>query len=119
MKKLTLKQARKYAIIKWEYTANNEGSNIGLLETHPVLKGFIYNCSYCEKYLYTHNDHLISCAQCPIRPKIEDYDNLYDIGCMQHIHPYYKWSRHSKSSSEIKYSKKLLELIKSRKLESK
>ena len=103
--KLTRKQAFELSIRKWEALARGEDvpEDIRALR----MEG---DCGLCKKYFITYNKKLDSCALCPIRPRLEDYNDLDSVGCGQKNHPYKIWSRNRNSEN----AQKVLDLIKSK-----
>jgi len=90
--KLTKKQAKELCIKKWTYIVENNGKVSGLTGKCPELSTLNGYCGYCEKYVETSSKTLKRCFKCPIRPKIKDYDNKYNKGCLQLISPCYNYS---------------------------
>jgi len=110
--KLTKKQAKDLSIKKWEYIIKNNGDGFGLLIEIPELNKLKYNCGFCEKYIYSTGGQLIYCRKCPIRPKLKDYNNDYNSGCLQDVHFYKRWGCAINPKDRIKYAKLLLDQIK-------
>lgn len=111
--KLTRRIAFLLSIAKWEAIIGNNGveSSNQFIE----IEGFNVinlkaNCGLCEKYHHSTNRTIISCAKCPIRPKVKDYDDELESGCHQDIHPYYIWLQ----DSNVDNAKAVLKLIKSK-----
>lgn len=51
MKKLTLKEAKRLSLLKWEFIVNN-GGDFGLgkmITEQPELKSLNNNCGFCER----------------------------------------------------------------------
>lgn len=86
---LTEENAKEYAIMKWQYIVDNNGSREGLLEKYPVLKELKANCSYCELYV---------CDNCPI-------GTMGD--CTSGSHPWCRW----KNLETKENAQKVLDLI--------
>ena len=110
--KLTRKRAKELCIKKWEYIVKNKGGRNGLYDVLPELRLLLSGCAYCELYLGTRSKTLDECAKCLIRPKVNEYDDLNDLGCSQRNHPFFKWENAQTTKLKIKYAKELLELIK-------
>lgn len=85
MKKLTKKEAKEWAIKKWQNIVGNDGRTYELYSKYPELNSMKNGCSYCELYFNR------ICDGCPIKPKIEEYDDINESGCVQEIHPFYQW----------------------------
>ncbi len=105
---LTKKQAKEFSIKKWEYIVKNNGNSNDLVTNIPELKVLNNQCGYCQKYVDTISRTLNDCAECPIRPKIKDYDDYDFLGCSQFSHPYNVWGKNpTKENAQL-----LLDLIK-------
>jgi hypothetical protein len=103
--KLSRKQAFELSIKKWEALARGEDVPDEILDLQ-LLNG----CGLCEKYYHTNSNELSKCAKCPIRPDLEDYDDINIVGCDQNNHPWIVWSYHRTPEN----AQKVLDLIKSK-----
>ena len=84
-KKLTLQEAYKYAVIKWQYIVNNDGESYGLRDEYPELINFRAGCSYCELFW----DSVTGCKGCPLKARRRVY--IREPGCRQPKHSYNIW----------------------------
>jgi hypothetical protein len=93
---LTKQLALKLSIFKW--LAMTEEYKIGLYwrtileninkDLYIKIRSCLNECSLCEKYLSTKSKTLDRCADCPIRPKLKNYNDINALGCLQHHHPF-------------------------------
>lgn len=84
--------ARVFSMKKWDATIENNGEALDLEQNVELgIENFKGTCGYCELYFETDFNNLVACAKCPIRPKVRDYDDLSESGCMQKCHPYRTW----------------------------
>ena len=96
--KLTRKEAFQLSIDKWTEIVENDGvENVDILRKYEFLDN---GCGLCEKYLHASNEALKYCAKCPIRPKVNDYNDLEDSGCAQECHPFYKCENQTKENAQ-------------------
>ena len=82
--KMTIEEAYRLAVKKWEYIVNNDGSDIGLCEAIPVLKKLPSNCSYCSLFA----SMMYDCKGCPLQI---NQNMLQTSGCVRLGHPYNTW----------------------------
>ena len=102
MKELTLKEAKRLSILKWELIVNNKGC-LGSIEDHNELKDLFNQCGFCEKYL--DNSANPYCGECPLV--------IEGIGwCDSDEHPFSQWSNEDEGFDQEK-AQAVLDLIKS------
>ena len=75
---MTIEEAKIWAIKKWEYIIDNNGSESGLINKYPELEIFVSECSYCELF---YDAGANSCVGCPLVIK-------GNIKCWQSPHPF-------------------------------
>lgn len=94
------REAKKWAIRKWEFIVENEGycDYDTMIAKYPKLEEFTFYCSYCNKYW------LNNCLDCPLRIKS---GNKF-IVCNDEEHPHDIWCR---NKSKIN-AQRVLDLIK-------
>lgn len=120
----TRKQAVKHSIKLWELRLNvpdMKGKYAAVI--YPELYDLQNNCGLCELYLNTSNEILQACADCPIRPKISDYDKptkdnrflydnlIHDLGCNQTCHVFEKWQRAMNYKEKLGYVEEMLKKL--------
>ena len=101
---MTPEEAKELAIKKWQYIANNNGDDRGLVDALPELGGLLNDCSYCDIYLNVSP----GCAGCPLK----------EIGqrCLDRSSAYQRWAfaYNTKDTERMKvHARDVLELIKS------
>lgn len=94
---MTQQEAKEWAVKKWQYIVDNDGSSYGLLRAHPELRDFSNNCSYCQMYI--ENSMSTICTGCPLL--------LNDLRCTYVGHPYLDWVKDSTKEN----AQKVLDLI--------
>ena len=106
--KLTKAKAKELSIKKWEYIVGNGGREEGLYNVYPEMKLLKCGCALCERFILTQSKRFGSCFECPIRPKLKEYDDLEWSGCLQDLHPYSTWLGHGTKEN----AQAVLDLIK-------
>jgi hypothetical protein len=71
------RELKYWALLKWRYIVQNNGSEIRLLNVYPYLVNFKFRCSYCNIY----NNY--KCYTCPV--------NVNNQNCLHNKHPYTTW----------------------------
>lgn len=85
MKKLTLKQAYKLSVKKWECIVANNGNDSWLIIELPELDKLEAGCGYCHYFIRLHPE--LQCNKCPIGFKT--CKNA--LHCTSLKHPYRRW----------------------------
>ena len=99
--KMTIEEAYRLAVKKWEYIVNNDDSNIGMYEAIPVLLIFKNGCSYCELFENLYD----GCKDCPLSIFKVRYNGV--LACDRAKHPYSRWVHHKTREN----AQKVLDLI--------
>jgi hypothetical protein len=103
---MTKEEAKEWAIKKWQYIVDNNGSSMGISKAIPKLEEFINVCSYCELYFYISNEIFEYCVGCPLIVESENYD-YGNSGCGQKNSLYDIWYKDSTKEN----AQKVLDLI--------
>lgn len=110
-KKITLKRAVDFSILKWESIIKYNGEPYHYTNEHPELADLKNGCGLCEKFLDTNKE---TCGGCPLA-QIQEQTDYQWCGCERSGHPYLKWrheSSHENHEESISTAKEILKLIK-------
>lgn len=116
MTQLSLAEAKRLSIIKWQMIVDNDGHPVKKHEFSPEVFNCLFQCGFCERW--KHPDGL-DCRYCELGKVAGtcndegDYEVTIDkIIYTREPSLYYKWLYFS-SDSHLKYAKQILEIIKS------
>lgn len=108
--KITLEEAKKLSILKWEKIIEKNGMDLCHIEIMELGLGKLINeCGYCEYFIPMNR----SCTPCLISLGLEK--SVYGWSCCNPEHPFKHWLAAQypfDTRTALIYAKKVLKLIK-------
>lgn len=81
MERLSVSEAKRLSLLKWEAIVRNEGRQLMKLERPEEIENLLNYCGFCER----HRDGIsVDCSSCEINMG-------YYNGCNNFSHHYFRW----------------------------